>query len=818
LTEAKVFGVRYGIDEEKSNYDSLRHIFAITENTLFLGIGFAILLQFVDPYLYPYYEKLGIRIPDDSDYVTFFATISGIGGVFIGLYYAGISAVGSAIYAKIPNNVRDLLAQERFGNVYMRFLSFLTFLGLMLIALRISGQPRVYLAIPVIAVSAGIGIIAFVKLGQRAFYLFDPTALSYHIFDQLQHWLAMVEAGGFRWLDKSFQNHAHMRASATLNTLATLVDITAKETHLNGKPFIELSQKVLRFLIQYEYTKRSIPTDSAWFEQRYEHRDWYRTDASRVAIAHQTGTTLDPEITSNKEWVEDKVVTILRKCIEVNLKEERYTEVLGLFDYLDAYVKRLAQEGAVRRAFALLEVLRSTVLDQLATGASVDVAKHEVLEKVAVAERMAALPISVALGYRQALEKVDRHDIECRVLSVSWANKSSIYCHAFPAYCLARLEWLNPRLAFEEAVEGRQVTPLWYRTELICQIEAEQFSDNTMSMISTGASFYRDFISKATSQKRSWLAAAIMSREWEYWHKVEDQLDVWQEKWVNLSNDRRIEGLPWSQFEVETLRASSTRRQEELLKQMSEQNVLLALLPPPDGFPDYAGQFLHTSGEVAFEALLTNNLDLLKSVFAPYLWGCVVRFDSLRPKAGATDWRAQQEFKVAAAALCDLMDISGFARLLADYHANDSLWNEVTATWDTYLADRGDQSPTLILSAAVVLTDAALEIPHRGLLRTSWHQQINQRLADVPRHEEYFAGSFGSHTVIDHQSPLVRIFADEPYGTSSDGIDIFIAYYLRNVNGAKDLDFGWRRRNLEESISREDRRSTRNAKEESAKQ
>ncbi len=212
----KAFRTRFAVKEERSNYRTLRHIFGITENSLLVAIGFAVLLQFLDPILQPYFHMAGIGIPDDGDYVTFLATVSGIGGVFIGLYYAGISTVGSAIYARVPNNVRDLLAQERFGNVYMRFLSFLTFLGLILISLRISGLPRVYLAVPLVTLLAGIGVIAFVKLGQRAFYLFDPTKLSYHIFEQLHHWLEIVKVGGFQWSNESFQNHAQRQASISL--------------------------------------------------------------------------------------------------------------------------------------------------------------------------------------------------------------------------------------------------------------------------------------------------------------------------------------------------------------------------------------------------------------------------------------------------------------------------------------------------------------------------------------------------------------------------------------------------------------------------
>ncbi|OGA53220.1 MAG: hypothetical protein A3F74_07050 [Betaproteobacteria bacterium RIFCSPLOWO2_12_FULL_62_58] len=807
--EAKVFGVRYGAKEETTNYQSLRHLFSITQKQLIIALGFAALLQYIDPYLYAYYQKTGISIPDDGDYVTFLATISGIGGVFIGLYYAGISAVGSAIYAKVPNNVRDLLAQERFGNVYMRFLSFLTFLGLILIALRISGLPRVFLAVPFVTLAVGIGIIAFVKLGQRAFYLFDPTALSYHIFDQLQHCLGMVKAGGFRWMDKSFQHHAYRQASTTIDTLETLADITAKEPHLSGKPFIVLSQHLLGFLMDYEYAKRKIPAQSAWYEQQYEHRDWYRTEDSRVAIAHQTGTTLQPDVTNDKEWVEGRVIPILKRCIEVNLAEERYTEVISLFDDLDAYVKRLTQEGAVGRAFALLEDLATAVLNQLAIQPDDGLIKAEVLEKLAVAERIFSLPISVALGYREQLEKLDRQAIEKRISLVRWDNDTSIYRQEFPAYYVSRLEWFRPRLAFEKAVEGHDVTPLWYRTELVCQVEAEQFSDDAKALISKGVAFFGSAISKALSAKRPWLAAAIMSREWEYWHKVGDQLRMWPDKWARLSNDRRIEGLPWSQFDIDSLRSDSEKRRHELLTLMSQQNILLALLSRPEGFPDYAGQFLHTSGEVAFDALLSNNVNLLRSVFEPYLYGCLLRFNSLRPKSVSGDWRVQQELKIAAAALLDVMDVSGYAKLLADFHGNDALWSEVTTVWNKYLAEKLEQSPIPLLAGAVAFTEAAFEIPHRAVLRTTWQQKINWKLADVPRHEVFNRGSLSSDTVIDHDSALVRVFARGPYGSFHDGIDVFIAFYLRTLKEGGDIDFGPKRRDLRQTLEREDRRQRR---------
>jgi hypothetical protein len=802
----QIFHTKYFAENKKDNFIGLRHLFQITQMQLALALIFAMLLQVLDPVVFGFYKFTFFKIPNDSDYVTFLVTISGIGGVFIGLYYAAISTIAGSIYAKVPNNIRDLLAQERVGNVYMHFLSFVTFLGISLASLCVSGFKPIHLAIPVMLIAAGIGIIAFVKLGQRVFYLFDPTTLSHHLFGQLRKFTKMVMARGYRWNDAAFQRNANKLASYSLDTLETLADITKNEVHLHGAPFIVLCENLISFLLFYEKSKNQIPSDSQWYEQKYIHRDWYRTDDSRVSIAHQTGTTLHPDITNDKEWVEARVLVIIKQCLEINLKDERYNKVLELAGYIDEYLKLLARSGRTNRAFDIIEELGDCVLQVISQESENAIVTNEVLEKLAIIERFASIPITIALAYREQIEALDSGAVERRLSKVIWSNDSDIYNHGFPSYCLPRLEWFKSRLGFEVSTEGRKVTPAWYQKELLLQIETDTFVENTQALINEGASLYKSWIAKTTDTKHPWLVGAVMSREWEFWHKVDHQMEIWPNKWSNFSDEKKIEGLPWSEFKFEELEQASKQRQSELLKLMSAQNLMLAFLKRPDGFPDYAGQFLHTSGEVSFEALLNNKQDLLCNVFKMYLYGCIMRFDSLRPKSASMDWRAQQEFKIASAPLLDLMELSGYAKLMADYHNNDQLWQIVVDAWNEYFATTGGVIPLPLLAGSIAFTEGAFEIPHRGVLRTNWKMRISRRLSDVPRNEVFSRHFIGSHKEIDHESALIRIFAQEPYGSFHDGIDIFITFYLRAKEGADQLDFGWKRRDLQDSLERETRK------------
>jgi hypothetical protein len=124
-------------------------------------------------------------IPESSNYVSWLSSLAQIGGVFIALYFAAVTAAAGAIYATVPNNIRDLLTRERVGNIYVKYLTQATFIPLCLIALNLAGFSQLRLALPVLIILAGTGIIAFAALGRRAFDLFDPTKLAGSLFGEL---------------------------------------------------------------------------------------------------------------------------------------------------------------------------------------------------------------------------------------------------------------------------------------------------------------------------------------------------------------------------------------------------------------------------------------------------------------------------------------------------------------------------------------------------------------------------------------------------------------------------------------------------------
>lgn len=776
---------------------------------LFLGILVATALQASNPFFEPILCYFNVTIPEDGEYGTLLAAVVGVGGLFIGLYYAAASAIAGTAYSQAPNNIRNLLAHERRGNVYMRFLASVTFLAMALLAFRTAGYPPIALAVPVFIFASGISIIAFVRLGTQAFDLFDPTSLSGYLFENLQQNSLQMVAGAYRWSDPSFQSHAHQSARSALDTLSTLRDMTENSIHLNGWPFSILCQNIIHFLIWYEPTKRKIPTESLWYSQLYKHPDWYRADDSTTSLIHQMGTSLPPKVVCNPNWVEDELMPIVYRCISLNLKQHRFDVVTHLLRYVDAYAQQLSKEHQVQAALKIVSDVSNACADFIFTPMPED-GKDESLEQIAIVDTIAAMPISILLAYLSAIENLNRGSILNEVSKINWHTERHIYVANLPAYTLAQLQWLFSKINFEIRSEGHRISPDWYVGELVIQTVSEKTKEAVTSLFQDVHVLYEGWLKKGDENKLEWVSGALLAREEEYEHKVDAHLSKLQSLWNELSGSRRIDGLPWPELNFDELGQRHDKRKKDILKRMSIKAVTLGVATRPDSYPDFSGKFLHTTGEALITALYENDADLVQELFKPFLAGALLQYDRLIPKDGLVDLNSQIAFKIAAAPLMDLMDLSGYAYFYAEYHNNPALLEPVTSGWDACINKSGQEGrPSIIpvLAASVSLSEGSFEIAHRSILRTRWSQLLFYRTRDLPRKEVYRGQHMmSSDTVAIHDSALVRVFAGDQYSSFYDGIDIFLFKFLRQRDDGKVVDFGGRmHRNLQDAIERDER-------------
>jgi hypothetical protein len=803
-----VFGIRTRILETRTRTGTLLALARLTIGQVVLAIIVAMVLQKTDPYFDDFYKGLGLSITPDI-YGTLLGTVTATGAVLIGLYYAATTAIGGVIYARVPNNIRDLLARDRVGNIYIRHLALLTYLGVILLGLRAAGFAPIKLAIPIFTVTSGIAIMAFVILGARAFNLFDPTSLSYDLFEQLRRNCSLMTPRGYRWLDPSFQHHAHIIANSAVDTLATLADITATEPHLSGQPFLALSEQLLSFLITYEPQKKRIPTGSRWYAQRYSHPDWYQTGDTETTLAHQMASGLRPKTIGDSRWIEAEILPITHKFIGVAWRHRKYESVINLLRYFDAYLKLLVKEGEVRSAFEVLESLTANCWDMFFAAPDDD--EIEALGRIGVADALATIPTNMFLAYIEALSDKSRESVLLIVQNINWKSSRGIYVAGFPRHLLERLEWLQPRIRFEVATEGLQISPGWYVAELIFQQIAEITKVAINSFVQEVQAVYGGWISAADNKKLLWVGAAVLARELEYWSKIKFHNARLREYWTALGRDRRIEGLPWPVVDFDEIDQNRMRRERQIVGLMSTQSIALSTVRRPDSYPDFAGQFLHAAGEALFAATSDNDAETVTLLFPSFFQGSLLQFNRILQRASELDWRSDIAVKVAVAPVLDLADLSGYAILFSELYSDKTISELIIAEWSRYLGapkDGASKSRTSFIAAAITLTDSAFELAHRSLIRTAWRQAVSQRLRQLERKpaSRRGRGIFWDDTVVVHGSPIIRAYADvDPI--MYDGIDLFVETCLRTRNDAKEFDFGRRHGRLGRELARANRAS-----------
>lgn len=817
----KLFGIKSTIQEDITTPKSL---LKLTLRKLGGVVLIAALFQILSPYIDPYLTsglislvswllQKDVTILKNTDYGTALAAIIGVGGVFIGLYYAAISTVCSAIYADKPNNIRNLLALDRVSSFYMDLLVLLTSFGVCLLAIHVLGGEPAILAMLLLLFGAGWMIVGFIQLGRRAFNLFDPTTLAEPIFKQLESCWTQIQTNSRCWSDQNLQTKYHKDAQEAIDTFTTLSDLTAEAKHLNGRPFADLCKNLLSFLIDYEKAKKSIPTNSLWYRQQYVYPDQYRTYHTEISSNHQSTTGIDPKPVSDSRWLESDMLPIVKCCLQINIRNKRYEIVKELLDGINNYVQQLVEEQQVEPAFKLIREMFSSC-EEVILFKKDEAVVEEPLEHMEICKRLAEIPINVLIAYTHTIKLSGPDAILARIDRVVWKSRQSIYNTGFAWHVLEQLEWLRPRLMFEERVEGHIITETWYIQELIAQKEAENLRTAMTCFYEKAGKLYRHWIEIATSQ-HPWLAAQAISVEVKYWNSLDDHIPILEHLWNNLnSNQNRKNNTV--KFDINEEIKKEKQRKKELFRLMAHEDILFSLTPRPASYPDFAGQFLSNVGNALLTAMYQNDRDTVEELFKSYFRGSLLEFEKLKSEETGSDWRRRTDTKTAVSPLLDLIDMSGYAYLLSDYHDAPCLKNPIVKTWNDY-RDQPSIIPILRFFAITIsFSESVFGTTPRDLNRTRWKQMIQQRLKDVERQE--IPPTPGRKTVQTerdtvpvHQSPLVIIFARDPSSSHWDGIDIFISEYVRKLEDGENIDFGrLRRRDLREEIRRVERHAAKN--------
>lgn len=760
------FAFRTHISEEAQSSSALLNIARLTLYDLLVALFVSAGVWWTNPRL----SFLETTI-EDAAYIQLVSGIAAIGGIFIGLYYAAITAAMTAVYAQMPSSVSQLLMQERFGNAYMRFVATLTFTAINLLALQALGIGTSRVGTPLLALGSGVAVFGFVKLGTLAFRLFDPTEVSTAVFRDLQAVSSQVVVGGYQWRSTAFQHYAQRRCAQRLQALNELADACQTSKYLRDEPLVRLAANMLVFAAHSVEHRPKIPTKSRWFPQSYSQRDWYRTPDDQTIIAHDTGTTLVQETVPDKWWVEKQCERVALNALKSLLERRQLISARSLMSAFGSYVDTLSKHGWVTEALVF-----SDRLEDLAVSTALDAdapSEERLVNRVALLDCIAHLRITCVLRAADWADALDRERLRQALNDVNWLRPTTPYTLGLHGYSLETAEWLAERLAFERSISS-QVTPQWYCVELLAQQEAEAIARAIAGLCRDAFGRIWAVTERALKKQQLWESACLLSGALHYVRKLQGHLNRFQGAMTRVSADRVIKQIPWP---VENFERVEADLDEHYAKAIERMTLLIPRLSKrPQDLPDYAGQFLHAATEQVFDCVIKRDADALTKIFPGTFVGCLTMHEALWPQDLKLDdpW-LEGELSLSFAPILDLVELSGFSYLLSEVFPKQKTWPVLAQKWGKVLDTQKELGNRVL--RIVAFSKGQFAFAPRSILRTNWQQRLEQILRKLPTKRE--GHPFASHQVIDHPSTFVRtVVHSGPLGNRYDGADIFIAAYL----------------------------------------
>jgi hypothetical protein len=773
-----------------------------------LAVGLVVALGYLDSAARSAAEWFSWPAPNPGTYDVLLEAVAGVTGVFLALYFTAVSTVAASVYVNVPHDIRALIVRDRLGDIYVAGTAFTTALAVTLLIAHALTSSTFELAAPVVGLFTAFSIFSFIRLGQRAFYLADPTRLGGTIATEFFSWFKRATPQGWRWRDPSFQEHYRLRSAQAVTSLKSLVAIADDQPHLRGSSVRQLCSQVSNVLATYLHHRDCLPTKSRWFGERYEHKQWYLTDSTELDMATATATQLQPNVVPNVNWVESELLPALESVVIKAVANADLDEAFQVLSGLEPVFAGLGRRWDIRSAKAHVQDLAGSILDRFSERPDAsDLGRTAAA--VAVFDALAMLPLAVELGFHRYVTESPAPHLRIPPVD-SLVKPDAPYQLDLPRPVIETIEQMQAARTFERAVRaaGATQTPDWYAGEIVKNTYETRFKDEVTAAVDLLATWYPQAASRLADARLSGPLGAVIVRGLEICWKLERHVREWQAIASAIRPVPTRVDVVRPQWDWDSIEKRVVGLRRDLLHRLTTVVGMQAFDHRDPSLPDYLGGAVHWIGETCMEALLENDDELFGDLFPTYFVGLLLVVNGIQEQI--TSWQPSIAVTAMAEPIIDLMVLSGFAYIFSEFHGNPKLWDVCRSRWEAYLGEPSGAQYLDRIAGMHNYQRNLFAITHRATMRTRWEMAANQALANLPRAQPT---SWYDDGEVEHASRLIRRIAPRPsdLGSPFHASDVFVVLYLAQRPEASGLDFGvadWAARELveddDEAVDRDD--------------
>ncbi|HEX5608952.1 MAG TPA: hypothetical protein VFX45_02530 [Solirubrobacterales bacterium] len=714
-------------------------------------------------------------------------TVAGVAGVFIGLYFTAVTAIAAAVYVRVPDDLRSLIIEDRIGSTYVAWVAVTAGLSVVLLAIHAAAGALYPLAVPLVGLLATVSIFSFVALGRRAFDLADPTVLRKSLAREFAVATKPVLAPNRGWHSPTTQEASSVVAGRAAQTLGTLVRIATRESHLQGGSSRALVRTIAQLLASYIRARNHIPTDSKFWGERYEHRNWYLADSMRVNAATAAGTALDPNTVADIGWVEDLMLGPIIAAIGTSAEQNVYDDVYLTLHALDSAWHQMGVTWNIKSAIRWTNRLSERVIPAIS---QTDAGRLERPALPAAAtDALSFLALTIEVGFHQRVVSFNFRALSERIAAADWTDPATPYAFNLPQPVLEQAESTSRSMLFENevGVGGYVATPGWYASERILNALEWEMHDQINQIVPFLGKWATSAADRLTDSGRHEAAASVLNRGIEIAWKLSAHIPEWRSQVDQLDDLPRRLSHTRPNWDWAAIEHRSKALKQAISQRVAKSILPLSLLPQNEDVPDNLGQAVTFTGEACFTALADGDYETFEQLFNAYLVGTLSIADRLRGEV--VRWADDFGVTWSTEPVMDLMAISGYACVFGELRKDEKPWSICTRSWDAYLEGTTDRGERIRALAAIhSFHTNRLGIGPRETSRGVWGQRVRDLIEDPPNPErlddEFADGE------VDHESAVIRAFSRSFHRARPT--DVFMVRYVAQQPEAQGLDLGVR--------------------------
>lgn len=726
----------------------------------------------------------------DGVAVNFTTTLGQIAATLLGLYFAAVSTVISNAYARVPGDIRVLIAEEQVSRVYFRVLTLFAAVPMLLLGFASFGFKIDPLNMAFVCLLGLFAVFSFITLGIRSFQFFDPTAILPFLRENFARAAIAATPSGYNWRDAAFQHYQQRQAEKLLGSSSNLISLAVSDERVSGRALADIAKSLFQMLCFYSGKKSRIPPSSHWFRRRNRHKDWLLSDYNEVSVALQTGTVLRPELVPDANWIEDDIAKQLTRIIAELQKRNDTSACMSVAESLHWYCRTVPIFGANAEALRMiqalspkLQALSSTVLD----AKEFDLSAHS----LAIADISSASFVEVILAAARGFGRFDAILLQKQLAQIKWADPASVSLEGASAPVAVELEKLASQFEFEIKVEGKIVTPAWWSVEIVAFATVLEIQTFLRGAIEQAERMFNNEAAEQLKAKRYLLVAQIVARGLEAYSKCSDQFSTLEQLTAGLtkldcSKDREWPIIDWAEHQqnIQKLR-------NRLIAYLSRASLLLDETTTDDRLPDYFGQAYSIIANECLLALFMGDKTRFDELFVKYFHIALKASERLRQRFLAKDAR---NIWVSGDPVIDLLAISGYA-LLATELDGVPFKDTVAQRWETYFQGfKKEEEQRIIELLGMFAARGTFRTPPRELIRIQWQQHWEGMLRErgLTSMHDYFMPE------VQHHSPLIKLFAGR-HGLERTQ-ELFLASHIFTRPNAKGLKISRAVKEMQESL------------------